>query len=101
MVITNCAVRKPDGSVRLCVNFRKLNSKTTPDPYQIPLIGDLIQDLGDAQYLTKLDLNKGFYQVAMAPDDMDKTAFVALLGSLNSAGCLLASVMPQPHSRGI
>lgn len=68
-------VWKLDGSVRLCIDYRKLNSVTYPDPHAIPLIEDLLDTLGNASYLTKLDLNKGLYQIQMAADDIDKTAF--------------------------
>ena len=53
--------RKPDGSLRLCVDYRNLNKLTTPDPYPIPRIDDFIDELNDARYLTKIDLNKGFF----------------------------------------
>ena len=65
-------VRKPDGSVRLCIDYRKINQATVPDPYAIPLIEDLLDQLGEACYLSKLDLNKGFYQI---PVEEKKTAF--------------------------
>ena len=68
-------VRKPDGSVRLCIDFRRVNSITTPDPFQIPLIEDLIDSLSEAKFITKLDMNKGFYQIPLAEKDQDKTAF--------------------------
>ena len=54
-------VRQPDGSVRLCIDYRKINQVTVPDPYVIPLIEDLLEQLGEARYLSKLDLNKGFH----------------------------------------
>ena len=66
-------VRKPDGSVRLCIDFRRVNSITTPDPFQIPLIEDLIDSLSEAKFITKLDMNKGFYQIPLAEKDQDKT----------------------------
>ena len=50
-------IRKPDGSVRLCVDFRKLNAHTVPDPYYIPLVEELIDKIGEANYLSKLDLS--------------------------------------------
>ena len=68
-------VRKPDGSVRLCIDYRKLNAITTPDPYAIPLIDSLIDQLSEATILTKLDMNKGFYQIQVAEADIPKTAF--------------------------
>ena len=68
-------IRKPDGSLRLCVDYRKLNKITTPDPYPIPRIDDLIDELNSAKYLTKIDLNKGFLQIPVNPRDQPKTAF--------------------------
>ena len=68
-------VRKPDGTVRLCIDFRRINKATEPDPYQIPLIEDLLDRLGEAKYLSKLDLNKGFYQIPVEGADQPKTAF--------------------------
>ena len=67
---------KPDGSVCLCIDFRrKVNSITTPDPYAVPLIDDLIDQLVEAKFLSKMDLNKGFYQILLKEADMPKTAF--------------------------
>ena len=48
-------VRKPDGSLRLCIDYRVLNKITTPDPYPIPRIDELIDELNDAKYLTKIE----------------------------------------------
>ena len=48
-------VRKPDGTVRLCIDFRRVNGITVPDPFQIPLIEDLLDSLSEAKYLSKLD----------------------------------------------
>ena len=62
-------VRKPDGSLRLCVDYRALNKITTPDPYPIPRIDELIDELNGARYLTKIDLNKGFLQIPLNPGD--------------------------------
>ena len=73
-------VKKPDGSVRLCIDYRKLNSVTSSDPYAIPLIEELLDKVGNATYLTKIDLNKGFYQIKMAEADIDKTAFCSPWG---------------------
>ena len=68
-------IRKPDGSLRLCIDYRNLNKITTPDPYPIPRIDDLIDELNSAEYLTKIDLNKGFLQIPVNPEDQPKTAF--------------------------
>ena len=73
-------VRKPDGSIRLCVDFRKLNAITEPDPFYMPAVDEVIDKLGEAKYLSKLDLSKGFYQIKVAPKDVPKTAFITPYG---------------------
>ena len=70
-------VRKKDGSVRLCVDFRRINAVSVPDPYLMPRVDEIIDRLGKAQSLSKLDLNKGFHQVPVNPSDIEKTAFCA------------------------
>lgn len=73
-------VAKPDSSLRLCVDYRKLNVVTTPDPYQMPRADDLIDKLATAAYISTVDLQKGYYQVPVADSDIAKTAFVTPLG---------------------
>ena len=68
-------VRKPDGSVRLCIDYRRINGITVPDPFQIPLIEDLLDSVSEAKFLSKLDMTKGFYQIPVVEQDQDKTAF--------------------------
>lgn len=70
---------KPDGSIRVCADYRKVNAVTSPDPYYMPLIEELIAKVGDNSYLTKLDLAKGFYQVELEEEAQEKTAFVSPL----------------------
>ena len=55
-------VKKKDGTIRVCVDLRILNAATIPDPYEMPRIDDIIDQLGEANFLSKLDLSKGFYQ---------------------------------------
>ena len=83
-------IRKPDGSVRLCVDFRKLNAHTVPYPYYIPLVEEFIDKIGEAKYLSKLDLAKGFYQVPMAEDSRMRQRFPRLLANMNLKECHLA-----------
>lgn len=73
-------VTKPGGAVRLCVDYRKLNSVTVPDPYYIPLIDEILDQVGEATFLSKLDLSKGFYQVPLAKAAQEKSAFVTPFG---------------------
>ena len=70
-----CTVKKKDGSIRICLDYRAVNSITIPDPYQMPLIEELLDLLGTAKFISKVDLNKGFHQIPISPLDMSKTAF--------------------------
>lgn len=73
-------VPKKDGTKRLCVDYRCLNSVTEADPYPIPRVDELIDRLGKAQFITTLDLTKGYWQIPVAPEARSKTAFVTPFG---------------------
>ena len=68
-------VRKKYGSIRFCVDFRKLNNKTVKDAYAIPRIEDTLHLLAGSRYFTKLDLRSGYWQVELREKDKQKTAF--------------------------
>ena len=73
-------VRKKDGTLRLCVDYRRLNAKTVGDAYPLPRIQESFDALVGAQYFTTLDLASGYHQIAMHPTDQPKTAFVTPFG---------------------
>ena len=73
-------VRKPDGAIRLCVDYRKLNAVTVRDAFPIPRIDDAIDNMGDAQYFTTLDLASGYWQVELTNAARAKSAFVTPFG---------------------
>ncbi len=73
-------VRKPDGTVRLCVDYRKLNGKTIREPYYIPSFEEMVEKVGSGRVLSKIDLAKGFHQVTVKESDRDKTGFVCPFG---------------------
>ena len=68
-------VRKKDGSIRFCIDFRKLNQRTIGDAYAIPRIEDSLHLLVGSKYFTKLDLKAGYWQVELKEEDKAKTAF--------------------------
>ena len=73
-------VDKKDGTKRFCVDFRKLNQITKKNSYPLPLIDDILTLLGKAKYFSSLDLNSGYWQVAMDEKDKEKTAFTCHSG---------------------
>ena len=54
-------VPKSDGILRLCTDFRKVNNVTVQDPFPLPRIEDLLDKIGKAKYLTKLDMTRGYW----------------------------------------
>ncbi|CAH2211450.1 jg9766, partial [Pararge aegeria aegeria] len=69
-------VKKRDGTERLCVDYRELNSNTVPDRFPLPIISDQIARLCGANYYTCLDCASGFNQIKVHPDSVELTAFV-------------------------
>ena len=68
-------VRKKDGSLRLCIDYRKLNNKTIPDMQPIPKIQDMLDCLGGQQWFSTLDMSKTYHQGYIHPDSRKHTAF--------------------------
>ena len=56
-------VRKPDGSARFCIDYRKLNKVTKKDVYPLPRIDDILDHLGNKSYFTTLDMASGYWQI--------------------------------------
>jgi len=73
-------VKKKDGSLRLCVDYRALNAVTVKNRYPIPRVDEILDKLKDAAFFSKLDLKSGYHQVLLDDVDKEKTAFNTLFG---------------------
>ena len=73
-------VKKKDGSLRMCVDYRALNNMTKKNRYALPLADDLFDRVQGARYFSKLDLNAGFNQIRVEEADIQKTAFRTRFG---------------------
>ena len=73
-------VRKKDGGTRFCIDYRKLNAVTKKDTHPLPRIDDLLDQLGKARYFSTLDLAAGYWQICMAAESQEKTAFATHRG---------------------
>ena len=78
-------VRKKDGSLRFCIDFRRLNSLTKKDSHPLPRICETLDSLVSAAYFSTFDLTSGFWQVPMAEESKQFTAFT--LGSMGLFEC--------------
>ncbi len=68
-------VPKPDGTLRFCNDFRRVNEVSEFDSYPMPRVAELIDRLGRARFISTLDLTKGYWQVPLSEDAKPKTAF--------------------------
>jgi len=81
-------VQKKDGSLCFCVDYRRLNSVTYKDSYPLPLIDNCLNALSGWSWYSTLDLRSGYYNIPIAEEDRDKSAFVT------RRGCFRFMVMP-------
>uniref|UniRef100_A0A8C1LM62 Gypsy retrotransposon integrase-like protein 1 n=1 Tax=Cyprinus carpio TaxID=7962 RepID=A0A8C1LM62_CYPCA len=73
-------VPKTDGSVRFCVDYRKVNAVSKFDAYPMPRVDELLDRLGTARFYSTLDLTKGYWQIPLSPMTKEKTAFTTPFG---------------------
>ena len=73
-------VRKKDGTWRYCIDFRAVNNVTVKDAYPLPLIEECIDSLAGKKWFCTLDMNSGYWQIPVAEEDKEKTAFLTRYG---------------------
>ena len=73
-------VKKKDGSLRCCIDYRQLNSVTKKDVYPLPRIDDCLDAMSSASLFSTFDLRSSYHQVEVAPQDRDKTTFICPRG---------------------
>ena len=73
-------IRKRDGTLRICVDYRRINQITQFDAYATPRMDELFDKLGDAKFISRLDMTKGYFQVPLAEKAREKSAFVTPFG---------------------
>ena len=73
-------LKKKDGSLRLCVDYRQLNKMTIKNKYLLPRIDDLMDQFHGASVFSKIDLRLGYHQILVKADDVQKTAFRSRYG---------------------
>lgn len=73
-------VKKKSGELRMCIDYRALNNLTVKNKYPIPRVDDLLDQLSQAKYFSKLDLTSGYWQMRIKDADIPKTAFTSRYG---------------------
>jgi len=81
-------MKKKDGTLRFCIDYRRLNSVTRQDSYPLSLIDNFLNALSASSWYSTLDLRSGYYNIPIAEEDRDKSAFVT------RRGCYRFTVMP-------
>ena len=76
-------VRKPDGKIRLVNNFISLNNKTITEPYMMTNLTELVSKAAGSLYISRIDLQKAFYQLSLTPESQALTAFETHLGKFS------------------
>ena len=93
-------IRKKNGSLRYCVDYRKLNAVTRKDAYPLPRIDDTLDTLGDAKWFSTLDLISGYWQVEMSKEAQEKLLSAHQKDCSSLKSFHLACAMRRQHFNG-
>jgi Reverse transcriptase (RNA-dependent DNA polymerase) len=75
-----CVIKKDSPDIRLCVNYKYLNSGTVVDSFPMPRIDETLRKIAPCTYISTIDATSGYHQIAMQEEDMYKTAFITHRG---------------------
>jgi len=73
-------VKKKDGFMRMCIDYRSLNAVTVKNKYLLPRIDDMLEQLWNAKFFFKIDLQSGYHQMKIRTEDIPMMAFVTMYG---------------------
>lgn len=73
-------VGKPDGTQRFCTDYRRVNALSKPDSFPLPRIEDCVDQVGSANFVSKFDLLKGYWQVPLTPRAQEISSFITPFG---------------------
>ena len=73
-------VKKPEGGIQFCVDYKRLNTITKKDRYPIPLMKETLAQLEGAKHFTKIDICQAFYQIKISEDSEELTTFLTSFG---------------------
>ena len=73
--------RKPDGTLRLCIDYRRLNAVTELDPYPLPRIDQQLNKMSGCEYFSCIDVASAFWNVEICPEDIPKSGFCCVFGN--------------------